>query len=181
MHLSIDGLVGGPKGELEWINVDEEIFDFANERTRNSDVALYGRVTWQMMDAYWPTAADQPNASKHDIEHGKWYNQVDKYVVSKTMKSDPKKKITVIGNDLAEEITALKKTGDKEVIIFGSPGAGQSLAKLGLIDEYWLFVNPIIVGKGIPMFAEQDLTKFKLVKSHAFKSGVVCLNYQKIS
>src|SRR5690242_8430146 len=95
MHVSLDGFVTGPNGEMDWIKVDDEIFDFAGQRTNESDLALYGRVTWQMMDAYWPTAADQPNASKHDIEHSAWYNQVEKIVVSRTMKGKqlPKTKI----------------------------------------------------------------------------------------
>lgn len=179
MHVSLDGFVGGPNGELEWINVDNEIFEFVNERTSQSDAAMYGRVTWQMMDGYWPTAADQPNASKHDIDHGKWYNTIDKYVVSNTVKSDPKKKVKVFGKDLVKDITELKRTGDKEILIFGSPGAGRSLSKLGLIDGYWLFVNPIIVGKGIPMFGDENsMTKLKLMQSHVFTSGVVCLYYE---
>src|ERR1044072_7028704 len=85
MHVSLDGFVTGPNGEMNWIKVDDEIFDYAGERTSKSDTALYGRVTWELMEGYWPTAADKPNASKHDIEHSTWYNKVDKVVLSKTM------------------------------------------------------------------------------------------------
>ena len=69
MHTSLDGFVAGPNGEMDWINVDEEIFDHAEQRTHKADTALYGRVTYQMMESYWPTAADQPAATKHDIDH----------------------------------------------------------------------------------------------------------------
>jgi dihydrofolate reductase len=86
MHVSLDGFVCGPNGEMDWIKVDDEIFDYAGNRTSVSDTALYGRVTWEMMEGYWPTAADKPNASKHDIEHSTWYNKVDKVVLSKSMK-----------------------------------------------------------------------------------------------
>lgn len=181
MHVSLDGFVGGPNGEMDWINVDDDLFQFANERTKASDAALYGRKTFEMMDAYWPTAADQPNASNHDIEHGNWYNEVDKIVMSRTIKSDPSKKMKVIGKDLVKEINEIKNGNGKEIVIFGSPGAGHSLAQLGLVDEYWLFVNPILIGKGIPMFnGQKELTKMKLVETHVFKSGVVCLNHQKL-
>lgn len=181
MHVSLDGFVGGPNGEMDWIYVDDEIFDFANERSNASDAALYGRKTWQMMDAYWPTAADLPDAGKHEKTHGAWYNKVEKIVISKTIKSDPAKKVRVIGNDLAKEISDIKNSKGEEILIFGSPSAGHSLAQLGLIDEYWLFVNPILIGKGIPMFnGQKALTKMKLVGSHTFNSGVVCLNHQRI-
>ena len=86
MHISLDGFVAGPKGEMDWINVDEEIFNYASHRTSHSDMALYGRVTYQMMEGYWPTAGDQPAATKHDIEHSKWYNSVTKVVISRSMK-----------------------------------------------------------------------------------------------
>jgi dihydrofolate reductase len=67
MHVSLDGFVAGPNGEMDWIKVDNELFEYAGERTRQADTALYGRKTWEMMEAYWPTAADKPNPSKHDI------------------------------------------------------------------------------------------------------------------
>src|ERR671933_369653 len=82
MHTSLDNFVAGPNGEMDWITVDEEIFEYAGKRTSEADTALYGRVTYQMMESYWPTAADQPGASKHDIQHSAWYKSVEKVVVS---------------------------------------------------------------------------------------------------
>jgi dihydrofolate reductase len=180
MHVSLDGFVAGPNGEMDWIIVDEELFDYANDRTNASDSALYGRNTWLMMDGYWPTAASGPNASKHDIQHGNWYNSVEKIVLSRTMKSDPSKKVRVIGSNLANEINEIKKGPGKEILIFGSPSAGHSLAQLGLVDEYWLFINPILLGKGVPMFSGlKEQVKLKLQKTHAFDNGVVCVSYAK--
>ena len=86
MHVSLDGFVAGPKGEMDWIKLDDEMFDLVGGFTNEADTALYGRVTWEMMDNYWPTAANKPNATKHDIEHSQWYNKVDKLVLSKTMR-----------------------------------------------------------------------------------------------
>jgi dihydrofolate reductase len=181
MHVSLDGFVAGPKGEMDWIIVNEDPFEYSNERINQSDIALYGRVTWQMMDYYWPTAPDKPNASAHDIEHGNWYKKVDKIVLSKTMKSDPAKKIQVVGSNLVKEINEIKSRPGKEIVIFGSPSAGHALAQLGLVDEYWLFINPVLLGQGMPMFKGlKDLTKLKLLKTHEFKSGVVALNYERV-
>jgi dihydrofolate reductase len=181
MHVSLDGFVAGPNGEMDWIIVDESLFDYANDRTNRSDAALYGRNTFTMMDNYWPTAADSPNASKHDKQHSAWYKKVDKYVLSHTLKPDPSKKLHVIGKDLVNEINELKKGPGQEILIFGSPSAGHSLAQLGLVDEYWLFINPVLLGKGIPMFKGlKDITKLKLQKTHAFENGVVCVNYSRL-
>ena len=85
MHTSLDGFVAGPNGEMNWIIVNEEIFDFVATMTDKADTALYGRVTYEMMQSYWPKAGEQPNASKHDKEHSAWYNKVSKVVLSTTM------------------------------------------------------------------------------------------------
>ena len=180
MHTSLDGFVAGPNGEMDWIHVDEEIFNYAGDRTNHADTALYGRVTYQMMEAYWPTAADKPNASKHDIEHSTWYNKVAKVVLSKTLKEKDLINTTIISDDLLEKINGLKQQPGKEIIIFGSPSAAHSLMQLNLVDEFWFFVNPVVLGKGIPLFKDMKKTKLKLVKSNSFSSGVVCLHYEKL-
>lgn len=181
MHVSLDGFVAGPAGEMNWISVNDEIFDFAAQRTNEADTALYGRVTYEMMDNYWPTAADKPNASKHDIEHSTWYKQVDKVVLSNTLKGLQKDKTTVISDDFQGKINALKQLPGREIIIFGSPGATQSLMQHQLVDEFWLFVNPILIGEGMLLFKGiREHVHLKLVASTAFpSSGVVCLHYKK--
>jgi dihydrofolate reductase len=179
MHTSLDGFVAGPNGEMDWIHVDEEIFDYAGQRTNAADTALYGRVTYQMMEAYWPTAANQPNATKHDIEHSKWYNRVEKIVLSKTMMGANLPNTRIISNNITDEIKKVKQNTGKEIIIFGSPAAAHSLMAENLIDEYWLFVNPVLLGKGIPVFKKiENIINLTLVKSVSFSSGVVCLHYK---
>src|SRR5689334_16623036 len=86
MHISLDGFVAGPNGEMNWITVNGEIFDYIDKRIKESDTALYGRITYEMMQSYWPAAGKEPDASQHDIEHSKWYNDVYKVVLSTTMK-----------------------------------------------------------------------------------------------
>lgn len=179
MHISLDGFVAGPNGEMDWITVDEELFDYVGDHTNTSDMALYGRVTWQMMEAYWPTAGNQPNASKHDIEHSAWYSQVQKVVLSNSKQGESQPLTTFLGENFAEEISSLKQGDGKDIIIFGSPSAGQSLLKEGLVDELWLFVNPVLVGKGIPMFpALEERMKLHLLEYTKFNNGVICLNYE---
>lgn len=180
MHTSLDGFVAGPKGEMDWIKADEEMFEFANRRTDRSDTALYGRVTYEMMQAYWPTAGDQPNASKHDREHSKWYNSVEKVVISTTLPGTNLPNTMIISGDLRNPIDELKQRNGKDILMFGSPGVARTLMQMDLIDEYWLFVNPKLLGKGIPLFTTlKESLKLKLAASHTFPSGVVCLNYER--
>ncbi len=178
MHISLDGYVSGPNGEMDWIKVDEELFDFVGKRIGEGDAALYGRVTFQMMENYWPTAGDKPNASRHDIEHSAWYKNIHKIVLSHTLNGTGLNNTTVINGNLADRINEIKQQPGNEILLFGSPSATHSLMKLNLIDGYWLFVNPIILGQGIPLFPEfMEKTKLTLQHSNRFTCGVTELDY----
>lgn len=179
MYTSLDGFVAGPNGELNWVNVSEEMFDFVATMTDKADTALYGRITYEMMQSYWPTAGDQPNASRHDKEHATWYKKVSKVVLSKTLSDKGLVNTKVIGDQLADNIKKIKQQDGKDILIFGSPGASRSLLSQGLIDEFWLFVNPIILGNGIPLYkGVTTTTKLKLLEAKTFSSGVIALHYE---
>ncbi len=187
MHISLDGFVAGPKGEMDWIKFDEELFDHVGKRIGQGDTAIYGRVTFQMMENYWPTAGDQPAATKHDIEHSKWYAKSHKIVLSKTMKDTNLKNTTIISDNIADRINEIKHQGTrpdetvgrgKEILLFGSPTATHSLTQQNLIDGYWLFVNPIILGRGIPLFVDiKEKIKLNLLTTRQFNCGVTELSY----
>jgi len=179
MHISLDGFVAGPNGEMGWIKVDEEIFDYVGKRISEGDTALYGRVTYQMMESYWPAAGAKPAASKHDIEHSKWYNNVHKVVLSKTLEEADLTNATIISKNIPARINEIKQQGSKEILLFGSPTATHALIQQNLIDGYWLFVNPIILGRGIPLFTDvKDRIKLKLLPTtRQFSCGVTELNY----
>ncbi len=176
--MSLDGFVAGPNGEIDWVKVDEEIFNYVGKRISEGDTALYGRVTYEMMEGYWPSAGDKPGATRHDIEHSKWYNKVHKVVLSKTMKDAGLANTTIISDDLSGRIHEIKQQPGEDILLFGSPAATQSLIRQNLIDGYWLFVNPVILGEGIPLFEGiKDKIKLKLLATRQFTSGVTELNY----
>ncbi len=178
MHVSLDGFVAGPNGEMDWINVDDAIFDYAGQRTDNADTALYGRVTYEMMQGYWPTAGRHPGATRHDIQHAEWYNSVEKIVLSRSMEGQQPDKTRIISDRVAEQISEIKQQPGRDILIFGSPTAVHSLVKERLVDDFWLLVNPVVLGHGIPMFKDTgDRLRLQLEASHAFSSGVVCLHY----
>jgi dihydrofolate reductase len=179
-HVSLDGYVAGLNGEMDWIKVDDEIFEHVGDRVNDSDTALYGRVTWQMMEGYWPTAADQPNASKHDIEHAAWYKKAEKIVLSKSMQGELLPNTVFIGEEVEQRIQAVKQQAGNEILLFGSPSATHSLLQYDLIDEFWLFVNPVLLGEGIPLFKNvTETTQLTLVSAKTFANGVVCMHYKK--
>ena len=179
MHTSLDGFVAGPKGEMDWINVDDAMFDFAGEFTDESDTALYGRVTYQMMENYWPTAADKPDASRHDIQHSKWYNRVAKVVLSTTLKQPGLMNTTILSADIPSQVNKLKRAEGRNILIFGSPKAVHTLTRHTLIDDYWLFVNPVLLGSGIPMFPQlSERMPMVLRDTKNFSSGVIGLHYE---
>jgi dihydrofolate reductase len=178
MHISLDGFATEAKGSMDWITVDNEMFDYSGMQTDRSDTALYGHGTYDIMQAYWPTAADKPDASKHDIEHSRWYKDVEKIVISKSLKGKTLSNARIVCDDVANEILKLKKASGKDIVMFGSPTLTLSLLQENLIDDYWLFLNPILLGQGKNIFnGLRKILKLKLVESKAFASGVVCLHY----
>ena len=149
--------------------------------TAQADAALYGRVTYEMMQSYWPTAGEKPNASKHDKEHSAWYNNVSKIVLSKTLNEKELNNTVVISDGLADKINEIKNQDGKNILIFGSPRASHSLLSEGLIDEFWVFVNPVLLGQGIPLFKNiTEVTQLKLVGTKTFSCGVIALHYGTI-
>src|SRR6187401_3278592 len=142
MHISLDGFVAGLNGEMDWIKVDQEIFDHVGKRISEGDTALYGRVTYQMMESYWPTAADKPTATQHEIQHSKWYKNVHKVVLSKTLKEAGLTNTQIISDNIADRINEIKQSrppkqsGNEEILLFASPTATHSLMQLNLIDGY---------------------------------------------
>jgi len=179
MHVTLDGFVAGPDGEMDWIKLDDKMFDLAGEVADHADTALYGRVTYEMMQGYWPTAAGQPNATAHDKHHSAWYNKVSKVILSRTMGSGPGN-TTILKDNVPEAINILKKDKGTNILIFGSPSASHFLFQQGLIDEYWLFINPVVLGRGIPLFKGiNERINMRLVDNRLYDCGVIGLHYVK--
>jgi dihydrofolate reductase len=181
MHVSLDGFVCGPNGEMDWIKLGDEMWDYVTEITDSADTALYGEVTYRMMEDYWPTAAEQPHATKHDVDHAKWVNAADKIVFSKTLQETHWSGARIVRDRIAEEMQKLKEEPGKNLLMLGSPTLAHSFMELGLIDEYRLNVNPVVIGAGKPLFRDiKDRMNLKLVEEKAFSTGVVALHYDLI-
>ncbi len=181
MHVSLDGFTTGPNGELEWAIVDEELNPYVDPLFRNVDTALYGRVTYLGMQSYWPTVLTDPEASPRDLAHARWVENVSKIVFSTTLSRADWKNSRLVKDHIAEEIESLKQQPGLDLMIFGSPRLTHTFFHLGLIDEYRLFLNPIVLGGGIPLFQDiKEWTKLKLLEAKTFQAGVVGLHYQAV-
>lgn len=180
MHTSLDGFVTDQDGGMRWIIMDEPVFQFVGKKISDEiGSALYGRVTYDMMEAYWPTAAQHPDASDQTKRHAQWYQRVDKIVLSTKLTTDDET-VTVIPNNLVNRIKEQKSKPGKDIVIFGSPSTTHSLLEHDLIDGCWLFVNPVLLGKGTSLFSRvPQMMKLTLTEIHKFDSGVLFLNYER--
>lgn len=180
MHVSLDGFAAQPNGELDWVQFDDQLVDDVGALTATADTALFGRVTYQMMEGYWPTAAESPTASKHDIEHANWLNHAPKIVFSRTLEQVDWENSRIVRDHIPEEIARLKQQPGKNLLMIGSISTVQTFMRLGLIDEYRINVNPVVLGSGIPLFAGiQDMINLQLVHATTYPSGVVGLHSKK--
>lgn len=140
--------------------------------------ALYGRVTYHMME-YWRTVPSNPDASEHELNHANWIESIPKVVVSTTLTSVDWNNTTIIADNLVDEITKLKQQPGKDIVIFGSPSLAQTLAQLGLVDEYQLTLSPVILGAGKPFFAHlEQKSQLQLLSAKTFASGALAMHYQ---
>lgn len=180
MHASLDGYVATPDGSMRWIRLEEALFDDVGRLTATADTALYGRVTYDMMAAYWPNAGEKPNATRHEINHGRWANSVTKIVISTTLTESAWAGTQFLSENIPETIAQLKAQPGKNILMLGSPSTARAFMQWGLVDELQINVNPIVLGGGIPFFptlsAPLDL---ELVDSKPYACGVVGLHYVK--
>jgi dihydrofolate reductase len=178
VHTSLDGFVAGPNGELDGFDSGEENLEFVCGLTEGADACLFGRVSYQMLENYWPTARNHPQATNGEIRYSNWYNSARRYVVSTTLADLPVINTTVIATNIVNEIVRIKEQPGRDILIFGSPSVAQLLMKQNLIDDYWIFVNPVLFGKGIPLFRTlSDRIKLRLVSAKKLTNGEVALHY----
>ena len=178
MHMSLDGFVAGPNGEMNWINLAPDMYKEIMDYMKNVDTAIYGKVVYYMMKNYWPTLLTKENIDEISLNHAKWVEDVRKIVISKTINEELWNNTVQIKDNIKEEVMKIKNEEGKEMMIFGSPSIVQEFIRLDLLDELRIFLNPVIIGKGVPMFKDVDLTKLVLKDSDVYKSGVVKLIYE---
>jgi dihydrofolate reductase len=176
MSVSLDGFIEATNEDLSWSFPDEELHKHFNELESTIDIHLYGRRLYENMAAYWPTADENPSALQHEIEYAKIWKNMPKIVFSKTLDQVGWNSRLVRGN-IAEEVNKLKAQPGRNLGIGGAEIAS-TFMQLGLIDEYQLYIYPVILGAGKPMFRQlADKIDLQLVETRTFGGGVVLLRY----
>jgi dihydrofolate reductase len=174
-HVSIDGFFAGPNGELDWFVRDDQLAKYAAEQLKDKDALLLGRVTYQLFASYWPT----PAAYEDNPILAPMLNDITKIVFSRTLDQAEWNNSRLIKENMAEEVLKLKEQSGKDMVILGSGSIVSALTRLGLIDEYELMVNPVILGRGRLQFDGLDSRfKMKLIKAETLSSGIVILGYR---
>ena len=172
--LSLDGFISGPNGENDWFVWDEEIEKYAKEFQTTIDTMLFGRKTYEIMVAYWPTEA---SATENPMITN-FMNNTDKIVFSKTLEKVEWNNSTLVKGINPEEIKKLKGQAGKDIIIYGSGSIVSQLMKLNLLDECRLMLNPIVLGSGMPLFQNiEEKANLELANTKTFKIGTVLLTY----
>ena len=162
------------------ITPDEEIHQHYNALLDNSGALLYGRITYQLMESYWPEIVKNPTGNKPMDDFAVLINDIPKIVFSRTLKGVDWKNARVATRDIKEEIMDLKQQPGKDILV-GSPGMIVQCTELNLIDEYQLSVHPTIVGEGLPLFKDiNHKVSLKLLKTKPFSCGAITLYYESI-
>ena len=176
-HVSLDGYLAGPGGTMDFITFDREVADYVYPQMRSVDTGIYGRTTYQMMEGYWPSVLDRASATDGEKSHARWYAGVKKIVASRTLPARTGH-VTIAGDDIVSVIAAAKQQPGGDLMIFASPTLSHALSAAGLIDEWRLTWQPVIVGGGLPLFGGKEArSKLELRSSKTFRSGVVATHH----
>ena len=159
---------------------DDELHQHYNVLLRDADTLLYGRITYQLMESYWPLIVKNPTGNKPTDEFAVLIDNIQKIVFSHTLQHVEWKNVTLAKVGIKEEILALRQLAGKDILV-GSPGLIVAFTLLGLIDEYQLCVHPVITGSGLPLFKNiTDTIHLKLIKTKTFGGGAVILYYEPV-
>jgi dihydrofolate reductase len=178
MGVSLDGFVAGPGGEIDWTAPDEELHRFHNQQTRELGAHFCGRRLYEEM-VYWETADKNPSATEPEVEFARIWQELPKIVFSKTLERvEGKARLATEG--VAEEVAKLREQPGRDLAV-GGAGLAATFTKLGVIDEYRLFVSPVVLGGGTPFFpALDERIDLELVETRTFGSRVVYLRYRRV-
>jgi dihydrofolate reductase len=178
MGVSLDGFIAGPDGEIDWSAPDEELHRFHNQQMREIGAHLCGRRLYEEM-VYWETADENPSAADYELEFARIWKSLPKIVFSKTLEK-VEGNARLVRQGVAEEVATLKEQPGKDLAV-GGAGLASTFTKLGLIDEYRLFVSPVVLGAGTPYFpALEERIDVELVETQTFGSRVVYVRYRRV-
>ena len=177
--MSIDGCIARPNGEMDWMVglSDDKLIKYENELMESIDTILLGRKMTDVFISYWSDVINKPDDPWYAF--AKKMIEIPKVVFTKTLNNSKWINTDIATGDLTDEIIKLKSRDGKDMVVYGGASFDSSLIKLGLIDEFLLFINPVAIGNGMTIFKDlNEIQKFNMVKSIPFDSGEVLLHYE---
>ena len=179
VQMSIDGCIAGPNNEMEWMvwDWDEKLKDYVNKIHEPVDTILLGRKMTNEFISYWSNVLNKPEDQEYIF--AKKMMETPKIVFTKSLNKSEWPNTEIATGDLKDEITKLKSQEGGDIIVYGGASFDSSLIKENLIDEFYLFINPVAIGNGKTIFKDlKEIRKLSLVESTAFNSGIVLLDYE---
>ena len=176
INITLDGCVDHTKQF-----VDEETLEYFTQLTREVDLQVFGRKTYELMVPYWPEVLKSQSETKADTEFARAFDSLNKIVFSRSLDGAEDKNTRIVRTNLRDEILKLKQEQGKNILV-GGVSVPSQLIELGLVDEYRFVVGPIVAGEGRRLLEGVSLTarqQLRLVESKVFKSGCVALRYLK--
>jgi dihydrofolate reductase len=178
VSVSVDGFIAGPHGELDWNLVDDELHGHFNEEVGRMGALLEGRVMYELMAGFWPTADADPASTRPMVEFARIWRDMPKIVFSRTLERADWNAI-VVREVVVDEIMELKARPGGDLLLGGAELAA-AFMRHDLIDEYRIYVHPVAIGRGKPLFQAADARiDLQLAETRRFGSGVVLLRYQR--
>ncbi len=179
MSVSVDGYMEGPNRDIDWLMVDDELHRHMNGWLAGAGRFLEGRVTYELMAEFWPPADQYPAATPTVIEFAQIWRDMPKVVYSRTLERADWN-ATVAHDVVPAEVLALKAQPGGDLVLGGAE-LGAEFARHNLIDEYRLYIHPIVIGRGKPMLRPSDAkVPLQLIETHTFGNGVVMLRYERL-
>lgn len=179
VQMSVDGCIAGPNGEMDWIVglSDDELVKYAYKLTESVDTILLGRKMTDVFISYWSNVINKPDDPWHVF--AKKMIETPKVVFTKTMNTSRWINTDIATGNLIEEVNKIKSQTGGDIVVYGGASFDTSLIKEKLIDEFYLFINPVAIGNGMTIFKDlNEIQKYTLIESKAFECGKVLLRYE---
>ena len=182
MGMGLDGVAAGgwiPSAEDE--SEQSELIEDIWEQLRSVDTLLLGRVTFKMWEKYWPAQATRPSASSFQKEFSRYVDDVKKVVFSRTLKRVSWQNSFLVTGNILVAVSRMKSEPGKKMAVVGGPGIANTFVGLDLIDEYRIYIHPLIIGKGKPILGGVRQSKgLRLISAKVFRSGGIGLHLRRI-
>jgi dihydrofolate reductase len=181
MNVTLDGFMAGPHAELDWHfrSWSDDMAASISSELAKADTIILGRVTYSAMENYWPSQSTCLTLPREDVAFAEMMNRYKKIVVSTTLHRTQWHNSEIISKNIPEQINKLKRSEGRDMIVYGSGKLVATLVRAQLVDEFLLWVHPVLLGKGKSFFTQVDRRLIlQLVQRMSFSSGVVALRYR---